>query len=220
MTVARRLSLLAGAAALACAAVGLASGTAVAAPSSQDRAFLVAAHQNNLTEIEAGKAALQKSRNDVVRRHGQLFIRDHTRLDADLRKVAGDLDVDLPSRPSAAQRATLASVSAKSGSAFDAAWLASQLAGHRQAKADGQRELAQGSDARVKQLARAAAPVIQMHLDMLEEATGSVSGVAAGTGGQAATRPAGRTALGATLLALGGLLAAGSVVLSRRRRTA
>ena len=108
-------------------------------------------------------------------------------------------------------------MSAKSGSAFDAAWLGSQLTGHRQAKADGQRELSQGSDAQVKKLARTAAPVIQMHLDMLEEATGSVSGVAAGTGGQAATRPAARTALGATLLALGGLFAAGSLVLSRRR---
>jgi len=220
MTLARRLSLLAGAATLACATVGLFSGIAAAAPSGQDRTFLVAAHQSNLTEIAAGKAALQKSSNGVVRRHGQLFIRDHTRLDADLRKVADDLDVDLPSQPSAAQRATLASVSAKSGSAFDAAWLSSQLAGHRQAKAAGQRELAQGSDARVKQLATAAAPVIQMHLDMLEQATGSVGGVAAGSGGQAATRPAARTALGTTLLALGGLLAAGAVVLTRRRRTA
>ena len=217
MTIARRLAMLAGAAALACAYLGLTAGIAAAAPSAQDKAFLVAAHQSNLTEIQAGKAALQKSGNDVVRRHGQLFIRDHTRLDADLRKVAGALNVDLPSQPSAAQRATLASVSAKSGSAFDAAWLASQLTGHRQAKADGQRELSQGSDAQVKKLARTAAPVIQMHLDMLEEATGSVSGVAAGTGGQAATRPAARTALGATLLALGGLLAAGSLVLSRRR---
>ena len=218
MTIARRLAMLAGAAALACAYLGLTAGIAAAAPSAQDKAFLVAAHQSNLTEIQAGKAALQKSGNDVVRRHGQLFIRDHTRLDADLRKVAGALNVDLPSQPSAAQRATLASVSAKSGSAFDAAWLASQLTGHRQAKADGQRELSQGSDAQVKKLAQTAAPVIQMHLDMLEEATGSVSGVAAGTGGQAATRPAARTTVGATLLALiGGLVAAGSLVLSRRR---
>jgi putative membrane protein len=220
MTLTRRLAMLAGAAALACAYLGLSAGIAAAAPSAQDKAFLVAAHQSNLTEIQAGKAALDKSGNGVVRRHGQLFIRDHTRLDADLRKVADALNVDLPSQPSAAQRATLASVSAKSGAAFDAAWLSSQLAGHRQARADGQRELAQGSDAQVKKLAQAAAPVIQMHLDMLEEATGSVSGVAAGTGGQAATRPAARTALGGTLLALGGLFVAGSLVLARRRRTA
>ena len=79
MTLTRRLAMLAGAAALACAYLGLTAGIAAAAPSAQDKAFLVAAHQSNLTEIQAGKAALQKSGNDVVRRHGRLFIRDHTR---------------------------------------------------------------------------------------------------------------------------------------------
>ena len=49
MTIARRLAMLAGAAALACAYAGLTAGIAAAAPSSQDRAFLVAAHQSNLT---------------------------------------------------------------------------------------------------------------------------------------------------------------------------
>jgi putative membrane protein len=182
---------------------------------------MAAAHQSNLAEIAAGKAALAKSSNAVVREHGQLFIRDHTRLDADLRRVAGELNVELPSQPSAAQRATLAEVSARSGAAFDAAWIRSQLAAHQQAKAGGQKELATGSDARVKRLASAAAPVIQMHLDMLVEATGEVSGVAAGSGGQAASQPAGHTALGTALLGLGGLFAAAALVaLGRRRRTA
>jgi putative membrane protein len=221
MSIARRLVVLVGAAALACTFVGLTADVAAAAPSSQDRAFLVAAHQNNLTEIQAGRAALKKSSNDVVRRHGQLFITDHTRLDADLRAVAQQLNVSLPSQPNAKQRATLASVSALSGTAFDAAWLRSQLTGHRQAKADGQRELSQGSDGQVKGLARAAAPVIQMHLAMLQEATGTPSGLATGNGGQAATRSGGRAGLGTGLLGLGGVLvAAAALVLRRRRRTA
>jgi putative membrane protein len=219
MTIARRLSTLAGAAALALTYLGLASGIAAAAPSGQDRAFLVAAHQSNLTEIQAGKAALDKATSDVVRQHGQLFIRDHTRLDADLKAAASKLGVDLPSQPNAKQRATLASVGAKSGSAFDSAWLTSQLAGHREAKAAGAKELASGSDAQVKALAKAAAPVVQMHLDMLEQATGTPGGVAAGTGGQAATLPADRARLGAGLLGLAVLLAAGAAVLMRQRRT-
>ncbi len=161
-------------------------------PNAQDRAFLVAAHQSNLTEIAAGRAAQQKATTDVVRQHGQIFIRDHARLDASLRQVAQQLNVDLPGEPNAQQQATLASVSAKSGAAFDQAWLTSQLAGHRAAKALGQKELSAGSDASVLALAKAAAPVIQMHLSMLEEATGTApSGADAGTGGQAATTRAG-----------------------------
>lgn len=95
------------------------TSTTTAAPSAQDRAFLIAAHQSNLTEIAAGKAAQQKATTQVVREHGALFIRDHTRLDASLQQVARTLGVDLPGTPNPAQQATLASVSAKSGSAFD-----------------------------------------------------------------------------------------------------
>jgi putative membrane protein len=218
----RRLAVIATAGVgLAVTAVGAAgASTSTAAPNAQDRAFLVAAHQSNLTEIAAGRAAQQKATTDVVRQHGQIFIRDHTRLDASLRQVAQQLNVDLPDQPNAQQRATLASVSAKSGAAFDQAWLASQVASHRASKALGQRELANGSDAAVLNLARTAAPVIQMHLSMLEEATGTPSGADAGTGGQAATAPGGMQTgwvlVGIGLLAMAGMFA----VLRPRRLTA
>ena len=204
---------------LALTAAGLAgTSAAAAAPSEQDRTWMVAAHQSNLTEIAAGKAAQQKATTDVVRQHGQIFIRDHTRLDASLRQLAQRLGVDLPSAPNPQQQATLKSVSAKSGAAFDQAWLTSQLAGHRQAKAAGQTEIANGSDASVKAAAQAAAPVIQMHLSMLEQATGtSPSGVNAGTGGQAATLPGG-VQLGWVLVGLGLMAGAGGLVVVRPRR--
>jgi len=218
----RRLAVIATAGVgLAVTAVGAAgAATSTAAPNAQDRAFLVAAHQSNLTEIAAGRAALQKGTTDVVRQHGQIFIRDHTRLDASVRQVAQRLNVTLPDEPNANQRASLASVSAKSGAAFDQAWLASQVASHRASKAAGAREIANGSDAAVIGLAKTAAPVIQMHLSMLEQATGTPSGADAGTGGQAATAAGGmRTGwvlVGTGLLAMAGMLA----VLRPRRLTA
>jgi putative membrane protein len=217
-TALRRLALIGAAGAgIALTAAGVAGATTTAAPNAQDRAFLVAAHQSNLSEIAAGKAAQQKATTDVVRQHGELFIRDHTRLDASLQQVAKSLNVTLPTTPSAAQRATLASVSAKSGSAFDSAWLTSQIAGHKAAKAAGAKELASGSDASVLGLAKTAAPVVQMHLTMLEQATGSPTGVNAGTGGQAATAPGGvRTSW--VLIGLGLVAAAGSLTLIRPRR--
>jgi putative membrane protein len=215
----RRLAVIATAGVgLAVTAVGAAAASAsTTAPNAQDRAFLVAAHQSNLTEIAAGQAAQQKATTDVVRQHGQIFIRDHTRLDASLRQVAQQLNVALPDAPNAQQKATLASVSAKSGAAFDQAWLTSQLAGHRAAKAAGQQELAGGSDAAVLGLARTAAPVVQMHLSMLEQATGTAPGGAdAGTGGQAATGPGGTA--GWALIGIGLLAAAGMLALIRPRR--
>lgn len=204
---------------LAITSVGAASATSTAAPNAQDRTFLVAAHQSNLAEIQAGRAAQQKAITSVVREHGQIFIRDHTRLDANVQAVAKQLGVSLPSAPNEGQRAALASVAAKSGAAFDAAWLQQQLTSHRQSLALGNTELAQGADATVKGLATAAAPVVKMHLSMLEQATGTApSGANAGTGGQAATLPGGMPA-GWLLLGVGLFAAAGAVALVKPRRS-
>jgi putative membrane protein len=214
----RRLALIGAAGAgIALTAAGVAGESTTTAPNAQDRAFLVAAHQSNLTEIAAGKAAQAKATTSVVREHGQLFITDHTRLDAGLQQVAKTLGITLPTTPNAAQQATLASVSAKSGAAFDSAWLTSQLAGHKAAKAAGATELATGSDASVLGVAKTAAPVVELHLTMLEQATGTPTGVDAGTGGQAADAPGGiRTSW--VLIGLGLIAAAGSITLVRPRR--
>jgi putative membrane protein len=215
----RRLALIGVAGAgLALTAAGVAGATTTAAPNAQDRAFLIAAHQSNLAEIQAGQVAQQKATTSVVREHGQIFIRDHTRLDASLKQKAQALGVTLPGQPNAAQRAQLAAVSAKSGAAFDSAWLTQQLASHRATLALGNTELAQGSDPNAKAVATASAPVVKAHLAMLEQATGtSPTGVNGGTGGQAATAPGGiRT--GWVLLGLGLLAAAGSLTLLRGRR--
>jgi putative membrane protein len=217
----RRLALIGVAGAgLALTAAGVAGASSTAAPNAQDRAFLVTAHQSNLAEIAAGQAAQQKATTQVVREHGQLFIRDHTRLDANLRQVAQQLGVELPNAPSEVQRASLANVVAKSGAAFDAAWLQQQLASHRASLTGGNKELADGQDATVKGLATASAPVVKMHLAMLEQATGTApSGVDAGTGGQAADGSGGINT-GWVLLGLGLVAAAGSLSLIRPRRGA
>jgi putative membrane protein len=219
----RRLALIAVAGAgLALTATGVAgASSAKAAPNAQDRAWVVAAHQSNLTEIAAGKAAQAKGTSSVVKEHGALFIRDHTRLDAGLQQVAKTLGVDLPSTPNAQQQATLKSVSAKSGSAFDSAWLTSQLAGHYAARSAGNAELANGSDPSVLAAAKTAAPVVQMHTSMLEQATGTAPTSAnAGTGGQAATGGGSNVRTGSVLIGLGLLAGAGAMTLARRRTTA
>ena len=216
----RRLALIGVAGAgLALTAAGVAGASSTAAPNAQDRAFLVAAHQSNLAEIAAGQAAQQKATTQVVREHGQLFIRDHTRLDANVRQVAQQLGVELPNAPSEVQRASLANVVAKSGAEFDKAWLQQQLASHRATLTGGNKELADGQDATVKALATASAPVVKMHLSMLEQATGTPSSVDAGTGGQAADGSGGINT-GWVLLGLGLVAAAGSLSLVRPRRGA
>lgn len=196
-------------------------GSAVAAPSDQDRTWMIAAHQSNLAEIAAGTSAQSHATTPEVKNLGAMFIKNHTALDNSLKDAAQQLGVPLPSAPTAEQQAQLAQVEANSGQAYDTAWIAQQIGGHSATVAATQRELANGTDSTVLQLARTAAPVVQQHLVELRNAAaqyGVPTSVPGGTGGQAAHEDT-ATATGMTLVAAGGLLVLASVTaLARRRR--
>jgi putative membrane protein len=192
------------------------AGTATAQPTGQDSSWMVAAHQSNLTEIAAGKAAQAKASSATVRELGQMFVQDHTALDAKLKTAAGTLNVKLPATPNPTQQTQLKQAGALSGNAFDSLWLQQQLAGHRMALAATKTETANGQDASTLTLARSATPIIAHHLqELLAASSGSSpTSVNAGSGGQAArsSLPAG---MGAA--ALGLALLAGAVRVLRRR---
>ncbi|MEW9531969.1 DUF4142 domain-containing protein [Microbispora sp. NPDC049125] len=134
----------------------------------QDRTFLAQAHQGNLFEIESGRLAERKASDQGVKEAGTTFVRDHTKLDAKGAQVAGQLGVDLPGGVGAEQQATIDEVSGKTGAGFDQAWVAAQIAAHKETLAAGQKEVAEGSSEQVKQLARDAEPVVKQHLDLLQ----------------------------------------------------
>ncbi|MFI6511897.1 DUF4142 domain-containing protein [Streptosporangium sp. NPDC050855] len=147
------------------------------AASQQDKDFLVKAHQSNLFEIESGRVARQKTTDQSGRPNaatvlelGEMFIADHTRLDATVRQVAGRLGVTLPDAPAPAQREQLDKVAALNGAEFDRAWITVQIAGHRATLADVDKEIASGASPEVKQIAVTARPAVQRHLDMLLQA--------------------------------------------------
>jgi putative membrane protein len=199
------------------AAASAAPAAPAASVSAADRTWMVAAHQSNLAEIAAGKVAQQKASSQKVREIGQMLITDHSANDAKLTAAAKKLGVSLPGAPNPTQRAALARVSAKSGAAFDSAWIASQITGHRQTLAATDTELSSGSNATVLALAKATRPIVAKHLNELLAASGRApSGVSAGTGGQAAMTA---TAPGLVLTGLGLILAAAAAGLVARRRT-
>ncbi|MGY1813962.1 DUF4142 domain-containing protein [Blastococcus sp. SYSU D00820] len=200
-------------------AVVLSASPALAAPSEQDVSWMQAAHQSNLAEIAAGQAAQQSATDDRVRQLGQMFIQMHTQLDQQLTQAAQQLGVQLPAEPSAEQQQQLAAVQQNTGQAFDSAWISQQLASHTTTLAAGQRELENGSDPTVLELARASAPVVEQHLVELRNlaaAYGLPTTVDAGSGGQAAGDS---DLIGWGIAGAGGIaLLAGTVGLVHRRR--
>lgn len=198
---------------------------AVAAAADQDSAFVKTAHQGNLAEIAAGNDAQKHTATACVKTVGAVLVRDHGKLDADLKALAGKLNVGLPPSPTAEQQKDLATVQAKAGTAaYDAGWLAVQDAAHVKTLALIDKEISSGSNGDVVAGARAARPLVAAHLEMVRGGTchhdKEASMIGAGDGGRFAARGNGLNAIGAVGLA-GGILVTGGVTvwLARRRPT-
>ncbi|MFF8829658.1 DUF4142 domain-containing protein [Streptomyces sp. NPDC015131] len=192
-----------------------------------DAAFLRASHQGNLTEIAAGKDARKHATTDCVKQVGEVLVRDHTKLDADTRALADDQGVDLPMAPSKEQQQTLADLRAKAGGpAYDAAWLKAQAAAHEKTLARIDNQIARGENARVTAAAKAARPVVAMHLGMVRGGTCHTASaphtIHAGNGGHVSTSLAAEVpvAVAVPVVAVGGVLVAGGAfwAASRMRR--
>ncbi|MGH8124350.1 MAG: DUF4142 domain-containing protein [Rhodanobacteraceae bacterium] len=153
--------------------------TAFAAPpkvSSQDRGWLIAAHQSNLAEIQSGNLAAQSGHSAAVRSAGQMLASDHQSLDAKLKPVAKQLGVKLPSHPNAEQRHEMKKFKGASGMKFDQIWAHDEAGGHVKAIEMTKREINDGSSSEVKQLAQSTLPVLKKHLSTLHQASTEISG--------------------------------------------
>ncbi|MGW0549461.1 DUF4142 domain-containing protein [Streptomyces altiplanensis] len=204
---------------------GMSMTSAYAAPvSAGDSMFVKAAHQGNLAEIAAGQDARKNATTACVKKVGAVLVRDHTKLDADVKALAAKLNVTLPGSPTPEQKKQLAAVRAKAGTpAYDKAWLKVQEAAHTATLALIDKELSVGKNAEVKAAARSARPVVAMHLAMVRggvcHAGKDAGKVRAGSGGHLAAGEDSLAVAGVAGLAGGGLLAAGGALwLVRDRR--
>jgi putative membrane protein len=144
--------------------------------SSQDRTWLIAAHQDNLAEIKSGDLAAEKGHDADVRAAARTLTRDHGNLDAKLRPVAKQLGVKLPAQPNAQQRDEMRKFESASGVDFDRTWTHDEADAHVKAIELTVRETQHGSLPQVKQLAQSALPVLKKHLHMLQQTQSARSG--------------------------------------------
>jgi len=85
-----------------------------------DRDFLFKIRQAGLWEIPSGNMAQNKSNNQKVKDVGRILAADHAKLDEQVRALAGQLGVVLPSEPNENQKKWLAEeMAASPGEEFD-----------------------------------------------------------------------------------------------------
>jgi putative membrane protein len=138
-------------------------------PSATDRMFVKSAMQGGLAEVQLGQLTLQKSNNDQVKQFAQHMIDDHTKLNDEMKPVAQQLGVVVPTEVSKKDRNLMNKMQALSGPAYDQAYIKDMVKDHKNDLSEFQTEASSGQDQTVKDAAAQGSKVIAQHLQMAQQ---------------------------------------------------
>lgn len=136
--------------------------------SATDQKFVKQAAEGGEAEVQLGQLAVQKAQSPDVKAFGQRMVDDHTKANDQLKQVAEQLGVTLPSQPSAQDKAEKARLEKMSGAQFDKAYMNYMVADHKKDVAEFQKAASQATNPQVKNFAQSTLPTLQSHLQEAE----------------------------------------------------
>jgi putative membrane protein len=143
--------------------------TGVVLAQTADTKFVKDAAVGGMAEVELGKLAKDKGASDGVKQFGQKMVDDHTAVNNDLKTVAKNKNIDLPTALDAKHQATVDRLSKLSGADFDHAYSTEMLKDHQTDVKEFQHEAQAGADPDVKSFASKHLPTLQEHLKMAQD---------------------------------------------------
>ena len=185
-------TLLASAAVHAQTAPAAAATATAATVSRADQKILADLAQANMAEIAAAKLAQSTSQNEQVKLYAQQMIDDHGKALADLQQLAGAKGVTLPTEPDKQHKALTDRLGARSGAAFDQAYMAQNgVSDHKHLHAMLAAAEKKAHDPDVKALVAKMAPSVDQHMKAAQQMA-SVKGSTARGGKSPAATEAGK----------------------------
>jgi putative membrane protein len=134
---------------------------------SSDQAFVQEAGVGGLAEVEMGRLAVQKAKDDRVRQFGQKMIDDHSKANDQLKQAASQEGLSVPSAVDEKHKATMARLEKLSGAQFDSAYAKEMVKDHKEDVKLFEKESTAGSSA-VQKFAAETLPTLKNHLQMAE----------------------------------------------------
>jgi len=128
---------------------------------------------SNISEIAAGKLALEKSQSADVKSFAQKMIDDHTKAQQELQTLADSKGVKLPTEPDAKHKALSKAMAGMKGEAFDKRYLKQGgLNDHENTHKLLTRVQDKAKDADLKAYAAKTITVVDQHLTLAQETAG------------------------------------------------
>lgn len=136
--------------------------------SSADQHFMMKAAQGGMAEVQLGQLAQSKASSQAVKDFGQRMVDDHSKANDELKSLASQKGVTLPSDLDAKDKQMQNRLSSMSGAGFDKAYMRDMVNDHKKDVAEFQKEANSAQDPDVKAWAAKTLPTLQQHLSMAQ----------------------------------------------------
>ena len=133
-----------------------------------DENFVIKAANGSMAEVELGKLAVEKAGSDEVKKFGQRMVDDHRKANDELKILAQNKHITLPSAIDATEKALHDRLAKLSGALFDRAYIQAMLVDHRKDVSEFRMEARSGKDADVKGWAAKTLPTLEEHLKLAQ----------------------------------------------------
>ena len=133
-----------------------------------DALFAAAAADGGLSELALSELGAQRATDPELKCFSEKMIQEHTRMNAELKDLAGRKGMRLPAEVNYGSQFCAQSLSGLTGEDFDHCYAKAQLVAHMQAVALFEAEAERGADREVSALAAKALTHIKEHLRMIK----------------------------------------------------
>lgn len=134
-----------------------------------DRDFAMEAASSGLMEVTLGRLAESNAASAQVKELGKMMVTDHSQANSDLKAVAAQKNLTLPTSPMEQQQKQIDELKTKKGEEFDNAYIDMMVDDHKKDIEKFQDEANKGNDADIKAFAAKTLPVLQKHLDHIQK---------------------------------------------------
>jgi putative membrane protein len=127
--------------------------------------FMVKVADVGMTEVKLGGIAQDKAVSKRVKDFGMMMTKDHSKAGDELKSLAGQKNVTLPSAIGEDHQKKIDDLNKKTGKDFDKAYINAMVDGHQSAVSDFEKASNDTKDPDIKAWIDKTLPVLKMHLD-------------------------------------------------------
>jgi putative membrane protein len=134
-----------------------------------DRHFMDKAAQGGMAEVELGQLAQQNAQNPDVKAFGQRMVTDHSKANDQLKQLAAQEGVSLPTTLDSKDQATKARLEKLHGAAFDKAYMQDMVKDHKKDVAEFKHASNSAKTPALRDWAQQTTPTLESHLQEAEK---------------------------------------------------